>query len=51
MHQQPVFKHHPFYGNGTSDHLFEVGLCLPSGSNLTAEEKKRIQEAILAILS
>jgi len=51
MHQQPVFKHHPFYGNGTSDHLFEVGLCLPSGSNLTSEEKTRIQEALLAILS
>jgi dTDP-4-amino-4,6-dideoxygalactose transaminase len=51
MHQQPVFKHHPFYGNGTSDHLFEVGLCLPSGSNLTSEEKIRIQEAVLAVLS
>ena len=51
MHQQPVFKHHPFYSNGTSDHLFEVGLCLPSGSNLTFEEKTRIQEAILAVLS
>ena len=51
MHQQPVFKHHPFYSNGTSDHLFEVGLCLPSGSNLTSEEKTRIQEAVLAALS
>jgi dTDP-4-amino-4,6-dideoxygalactose transaminase len=46
MHQQPIFKHHPAYMNGTSDLLFEKGLCLPSGSNLTAEEYKRIEEAL-----
>jgi dTDP-4-amino-4,6-dideoxygalactose transaminase len=51
MHQQPVFKHHPFYGNGTSDHLFEVGLCLPSGSNLDSIQKERIKEALHNILS
>jgi dTDP-4-amino-4,6-dideoxygalactose transaminase len=47
MHQQPVFKHHPAYMNGTSDFLFEKGLCLPSGSNLTAEEKHRIKGALI----
>ena len=31
MHLQPVFKEAPFYGDGTSDRLFEIGLCLPSG--------------------
>lgn len=35
MHQQPVFKNYQFFGNGVSDHLFEQGLCLPSGSNLS----------------
>ncbi len=41
MHQQPVFKDAPSYLNGTSDDLFERGLCLPSGSNLTDEDLNR----------
>lgn len=41
MHQQPVFKEAPSYLNGTSDDLFERGLCLPSGSNLTDEDLNR----------
>lgn len=41
MHQQPVFKNAPSYLNGTSDDLFERGLCLPSGSNLTDEDLNR----------
>jgi dTDP-4-amino-4,6-dideoxygalactose transaminase len=51
MHQQPIFKHHPAYTNGTSDLLFEKGLSLPSGSNLTDEEYKRIEEALHNALS
>jgi dTDP-4-amino-4,6-dideoxygalactose transaminase len=50
MHQQPVFRHHPAYMNGTSDLLFEKGLCLPSGSNLTAEEINRIKTTLEKIL-
>ncbi len=46
MHLQPVFENAPFYGNGISEKLFNDGLCLPSGSNLTEEEKKRIAEAV-----
>ena len=42
MHLQPVFESYPYYGNKVSEQLFEFGLCLPSGSNLTEEEKKRI---------
>ncbi len=42
MHMQPVFDGCPFYGDGTSEHLFEIGLCLPSGSNLTKDDMKRI---------
>lgn len=51
MHQQPVFQEYPSYLNGTSDYLFNVGLCLPSGSNLGNEDRKRIKEALLAVLS
>ncbi len=42
MHQQPVFNDAPSYLNGISDELFEKGLCLPSGSNLTQEDLDRI---------
>lgn len=42
MHLQPVFESYPYYGNKVSEQLFENGLCLPSGSNLTEDEKKRI---------
>lgn len=42
MHQQPVFANVKMYLNGVSHKLFEDGLCLPSGSNLTDEEFDRI---------
>ena len=42
MHQQPVFANVKSYLNGISDKLFEYGLCLPSGSNLTEEDYERI---------
>jgi dTDP-4-amino-4,6-dideoxygalactose transaminase len=50
MHLQPVFQGAPFYGNGFSDLLFNQGLCLPSGSNLTAEEKGKIKGSLAGIL-
>ena len=46
MHEQPVFKNYPFYGNGTSDRFFETGLCLPSGSSLTEDDFSRIIECL-----
>lgn len=48
MHMQPVFKNAPFYGEGVAGQLFENGLCLPSGSNLTQEEKARIKTGVLS---
>lgn len=42
MHMQPVFADCPFYGDGTAERLFETGLCLPSGSNMTDEDRERI---------
>ena len=42
MHLQPIHKDAPFYGNGTSESLFEYGLCLPSGSDLTKEQLLRV---------
>jgi dTDP-4-amino-4,6-dideoxygalactose transaminase len=42
MHMQPVYKGSKFYGTGVCEELFEKGLCLPSGSNLTDAEFDRI---------
>lgn len=46
MHQQPVFKESPRFLTGVSDQLFEHGLCLPSGSNLTQDEWARIEDVL-----
>jgi dTDP-4-amino-4,6-dideoxygalactose transaminase len=42
MHLQPVFEGTPYYGYETCQQLFEKGLCLPSGSNLTTNELNRV---------
>lgn len=49
MHLQPVFENAPFYGDGTSQKLFENGLCLPSGSNLTENDLERVVKVILKL--
>ncbi|MCH3883144.1 MULTISPECIES: DegT/DnrJ/EryC1/StrS family aminotransferase [Tenacibaculum] len=46
MHLQPVFKECEYFGSKVSETLFENGLCLPSGSNLTIEDRKRITKSI-----
>lgn len=42
MHLQPVFQHAAYFGGNTSETLFDIGLCLPSGSNLTDSDFDRI---------
>ena len=42
MHMQPLYKNSPFYGNGIAEMLFEYGLCLPSGSNMTIGEREKV---------
>jgi dTDP-4-amino-4,6-dideoxygalactose transaminase len=51
MHQQPIFENAKSYLNGVSDKLFEHGLCLPSGSNLTDDEFQRIFNCLDSIFS
>ena len=46
MHLQPVFEDVPYYGNNVAEELFDNGLCLPSGSNLTDTERNRIRIVI-----
>jgi dTDP-4-amino-4,6-dideoxygalactose transaminase len=42
MHLQPIYEGAKFYGSGVCEKLFDQGLCLPSGSNLTEVEFERI---------
>jgi dTDP-4-amino-4,6-dideoxygalactose transaminase len=51
MHLQPVFAEAPFYGDGTSEKLFAQGLCLPSGSNLSAQDLMRVSETFKGCFS
>lgn len=46
MHLQPIFEKYPYYGGKVCEMLFENGLCLPSGSNLTIEDQNRLKEVI-----
>jgi dTDP-4-amino-4,6-dideoxygalactose transaminase len=46
MHLQPVFESFPYYGGTVAQDLFENGLCLPSGSNLTDTDRNRIADAV-----
>lgn len=46
MHLQPVFRDLPYFGGKVAQELFEQGLCLPSGSNLTEEDRAEIGKVI-----
>lgn len=45
MHLQPIFENNPYYGAKVAEQLFDNGLCLPSGSNLSDADRKRIADA------
>ena len=51
MHLQPIFAENVAYGGDVSGRLFERGLCLPSGSSLTAEDQDRVVRTVLAARS
>jgi dTDP-4-amino-4,6-dideoxygalactose transaminase len=50
MHLQPVFADCPAYLNGVSEKLFETGLCLPSSSNITDEERQCVVDEIKKVI-
>lgn len=50
MHMQPVFADAPFYGDGTSEKLFDKGLCLPSSPVLTEEDLRRVVEVFYSLI-
>lgn len=50
MHLQPVFSSCPAYIDGTSEGLFLRGLCLPSGSSMSADDLNRVLKVITDFL-
>ncbi len=50
MHMQPIFQNCKYYGGNVAESLFTNGLCLPSGSNLTDDDRDRIRQNILKVL-
>ena len=50
MHLQPVFRTMPYGGGTVSENVFNKGLCLPSGSNLSNFHRERIQRTINNVL-
>lgn len=55
LHLQPLFKGCAYYAHNlyesVSDRLFEIGLCLPSGSNLTVNDQSRVIDCIKGYLA
>lgn len=47
MHLQPVYKDCRMFGGAVGRRLFEAGICLPSGSNLTPGDRERVLSVIL----
>jgi dTDP-4-amino-4,6-dideoxygalactose transaminase len=51
LHLQPVFSSAPAYVDGTSERLFHLGLCLPSGPCVTDEDVQYVVDSIMECLS
>lgn len=51
MHLQPIFEKYPYYGGEVCEELFNNGLCLPSGSNLSDADRDRIKLTFDAFFS
>lgn len=47
MHLQPVFNGVKVCGGAVAEYLFEKGLCLPSGTQMTQKDIERICEIII----
>jgi dTDP-4-amino-4,6-dideoxygalactose transaminase len=46
MHLQPVFADYDVVGGAVAEKLFDQGLCLPSGSNLSRADLERVAQTI-----
>lgn len=51
MHLQPLYAGAPYHGTGVDERLFEQGLCLPSGSDMTDDQQDEVIERILELVT
>lgn len=49
MHLQPIFASYESVGGNVAQEFFQTGLCLPSGSSLTDEERGRVVQVVRAL--
>jgi dTDP-4-amino-4,6-dideoxygalactose transaminase len=50
MHLQPYYQDYEMVGGTVSNRLFDLGLCLPSGSTLTDADRTRVVELVRAVV-
>lgn len=51
MHTQPIFSKYPVYKNGVSENIFQLGVCLPSGSNMNESDIERIANTVSRVFN
>ena len=50
MHMQPIYKDAPYYGGDCCESLFDRGLCLPSGSNLSEDDLQCVADVLISYM-
>ena len=50
LHMQKVFRKIQMFGGDVSESLFNNGLCLPSGSNLSHEDREKVISTLSSAL-
>jgi UDP-N-acetylbacillosamine transaminase len=50
MHMQPLFSNALVIEDGTSQKLFEHGICLPSGSSMSDEDVMRVCDIVKKVI-
>jgi UDP-N-acetylbacillosamine transaminase len=50
MHLQPLFKDAVAIEDGTSQKLFESGICLPSGTSMSDKDVLRVCKVLKKVL-
>lgn len=51
LHLQPAFESCRYFGTRLAEHLFDTGICLPSGSNMTRIMRSEVANAIQELVS
>jgi dTDP-4-amino-4,6-dideoxygalactose transaminase len=51
MHLQPAYSQFPYFGGSVAESLFKSGLCLPSGSSMTAAQQQTVIAGIRQLFS